>query len=66
MEQNKLKLKGMSDISEEILIEKGITNISVIQEKGFNPRMLIKYKDDVVKIIDDITEMGKFIQNLQK
>ena len=60
------KLKGMSDISEEILNEKGITNISVIQEKGFNPRMLIKYKDDVVKTIDDITEMEKFIQNLQK
>lgn len=60
------KLKGMSDISEEVLNEKGITNISVIQEKGFNPRMLIKYKDDVVKNIDDITEMEKFIQNLQK
>jgi len=60
------KLKGMSDISEEILNLKGITNISVIQEKGFNPRMLIKYKDDVVKTIDDITEMEKFIQNLQK
>ena len=60
------KLKGMSDISEEILNENGITNISVIQEKGFNPRMLIKYKDDVIKTIDDITEMEKFIQNLQK
>jgi len=60
------KLKGMSDISEEILNEKGITNISVIREKGFNPRMLIKYKDDVIKTIDDITEMEKFIQNLQK
>jgi hypothetical protein len=56
----------MSDISEEILNEKGITSISVIQEKGFNPRMLIKYKDDVIKTIDDITEMEKFIQNLQK
>ena len=30
------KLKGMSDISEEVLIEKGITNISVIQEKGLD------------------------------
>ena len=59
-------LKGMSDISEEILIEKGITNISVIQEKGFNPRMLIKYKNEDIKTIDDITEMEKFIQNLQK
>ncbi len=60
------KLKGMSDISEEILNEKGITTISVIQEKGFNPRMLIKHKDGVVETIDDITEMEKFIQNLQK
>lgn len=60
------KLKGMSDISEEILNENGITNISVIQQKGFNPRMLIKYKDEVVETIDDITEMEKIIQNLQK
>lgn len=60
------KLKGMSDISEEILNEKGITNISVIHEKGFNPKMLIKYKDESVETIDDVTEMEKFIQNLQK
>lgn len=37
------KLKGISDITEEILIENGITNVSVIQEEGFNPRMYIKY-----------------------
>lgn len=35
------KLKGISDISEEILIERGISDISVIQEEGFNPRMYI-------------------------
>lgn len=60
------KLKGMSDISEEVLIEKGITNISVIQEKGFVPRMLIKYKNEDIETIDGITEMEKFIQNLKK
>lgn len=60
------KLKGMSDISEEVLIEKGITNISVIQEKGFGPRMLIKYKNEDIETIDGIAEMEKFIQNLKK
>ena len=58
------KLKGISDISEEILIEKGITDVSVIQEEGFNPRMYIKYKDSDVKTIDDIDEMETFIQTL--
>ncbi len=60
------KLKGISDISEEILIEMGITDISVIQEEGFNPRMYIKYKDSDVKTIDDIDEMETFIQTLKK
>jgi hypothetical protein len=60
------KLKGMSDISEEVLIEKGITSISVIQEKGFGPRMLIRYENEDIETIDGITEMEKFIQNLQK
>ncbi len=60
------KLKGISDISEEILIEKGITNVSVIQEEGFNPRMYIKYKDSDVKTIDDIDEMESFIQTLKE
>jgi hypothetical protein len=60
------KLKGISDISEEILIERGISDISVIQEEGFNPRMYIKYKDSVVKTIDDINEMEAFIQTLKE
>lgn len=59
------KLKGISDISEQILIERGITDISVIQEEGFNPRMYIKYKDSDVKTIDVIDEMETFIQNLK-
>ncbi len=60
------KLKGISDISEQILIERGITDISVIQEEGFSPRMYIKYKDNVVKTIDDINEMETFIQTLNE
>ena len=44
---------------------KGISDISVIQEEGFNPRMYIKYKDNVVKTIDDINEMETFIQTLK-
>jgi hypothetical protein len=60
------KLKGMSDFLEKVLIEKGIINISVIQEKDFEPRMLVKYKNGDIETIDDITEMEKFIQNLQK
>lgn len=59
------KLKGISEISEEILIKSGITDISVIQEEGFNPRMYIKYKDRDEKTIDDINEMETFIQNLK-
>ena len=59
------KLKGISDISEQILIERGISDISVIQEEGFNSRMYIKYKDNVVKTIDDINEMETFIQTLK-
>ena len=34
------KLKGISDISEEILIKSGISDISVIQEEGFNPILI--------------------------
>lgn len=60
------EIKGMSDISEEILKESGITSISVIQEKGFNPKMIIKYENKDVKTIDDLTEMEKFIQKIQK
>lgn len=60
------KLKGISDISEEILIKNGITDISIIQEEGFNPRMYIKYKDRDEKTIDDINEMETFIQTLNE
>jgi hypothetical protein len=59
-------LKEMPVISEEVLIEKGITSISVIRVEGGKPVMYIKYKNEVFVTIDDITEMEKFIQNLLK
>jgi 3'-phosphoadenosine 5'-phosphosulfate sulfotransferase (PAPS reductase)/FAD synthetase len=60
------EIKKMSDISEEILKENGITNISVFHEKEFVPIMIIVYENKDVKKIDDLTEMKKFIQKLQK
>lgn len=61
------ELKGIvSDISEDFLKEKGINSISWITLIGFDPRMNIKYKDGVIETIDDVNEIEKFIQTLQK
>lgn len=60
------KLKGMSDISDDILKELKINSISIISGSGLRPRMIIKYEDKSIDTIDDIDEMEKFIQKLQR
>ena len=57
-------IKGLYDISKEVLNEKGINNISFIRENS-NTKMMIKYKNGDIETIEDITEIERIIQNLK-
>jgi hypothetical protein len=57
-------IKGLYDISKEVLNEKGINNISFIRENS-NTKMMIKYKNGDIETIEDILEIERIIQNLK-
>ena len=53
-------------ITEEIMISNEIDKFQIIGENGFEPRMIIKYKDGKEMIIDGGIRIAKYIDELKQ
>ena len=53
-------------ITEEIIISNEIDKLQIMDEAGFKPRMIIKYKDGKEMIIDGDEEITEFVEKLKQ
>ena len=53
-------------ITEEIMVEKGIESIKLIQLDELNPRMIIKFRNEETHTIDGVDEIIQYVDNLIK
>jgi len=57
--------KAFSDITEEDLKRKSITDAQLIRERNMPPAIAVKYADESVKTYRDITEILEFLKSLK-
>lgn len=55
-----------SEYSQEVLEERGILSVVTITEKGFDPRMIITYKNLKKSILTSIDDINNFISELNQ